>query len=169
MARAAPAAAENGAGEVQVVALAPHVDVGGSVTVEVWLEGEDYYGLDIRLSYDADYLSVPAWQVTPLWEVFDANSHFIIRNWAGGGTIWYAVANLNPAQPFTGRGRVCTLTFRGLADGVADLRFTYAKGSARAGTGLYPKTVNTRITVGTGVPAVRWRRYLPSVMRLSSR
>ncbi|MBC7265224.1 MAG: hypothetical protein H5T64_12845 [Chloroflexi bacterium] len=126
------------------------IDVGGNVTVDILLEnGGNYYGLDLRFSFDKNLVSVPSGQVTPLWEVFDPVNHFIIKNQAdnANGTVWYAVTNINPAEPFTGTGRICSVTFSGLAPGTTALHFTYAKGSTRDGAALWPALVDGQIVV----------------------
>lgn len=141
------------------------LDVGDVVTVEVWLEDAgNYYGIDIRLSFDPRYVQVPAGRVLPLWDVIDGNNHFIIKNEAdnSSGLIWYAVTSLNPAQPFTGTGRICALAFYGLAAGTSYVSFTYAKGSTRDGIGMYPGTQDG--TVMVRLPE-RYMLYLPLVSR----
>lgn len=151
------------------VRVQPHpalVDMGNMVTVEVWLEDAgNYYGIDIRLSFDPHYVSVPAGKVTPLWDVIDENNHWTIKNEVdnASGKVWYAVTNLNPAEPFTGTGRLFAVAFSGLEIGSSDLHFTYAKGSTRTGESLYPQTVDGSIIVQQ--PA-RFELYLPIVSRL---
>ncbi|MBC7265222.1 MAG: DNRLRE domain-containing protein [Chloroflexi bacterium] len=142
-------------GVIKILPSPATVDVGGNVTVEVWLENVgNYYGLDFRLSFDKTLVNVPSGQVTPLWEVFDPINHFIVKNQADNitGTVWYVVTNINPAEPFTGTGRVCSITFSGLAPGTTALDFYYVKGSTRDGVGLYPTQVDGMIVVGTVTP-----------------
>ena len=137
-------------GTLRIVPAGALVNVSRAVTVEVWLEDAgNYYGLDLRLAFDPALVQVPAGRVTPLWEVLDSSNHFIIKNEANNisGTVWYAVTNMNPAEPFTGTGRICTIALTGLVSGTTPLRFTYTKGSTRNGEGLYPATVDGSITV----------------------
>lgn len=152
-------------GTVRLLPNPAFVDVGQMVTVEVWLENAgNYYGIDIRLSFDSHYGNVPAGRVTPLWDVIDRNNHFIIKNEVdnASGMVWYAVINLNPAEPFTGTGRLFVVAFSGLEVGSSDLHFTYAKGSTRAGESLYPQMVDGSIIVQQ---PVRFELYLPIVSR----
>lgn len=153
------AAAEHLSGPVVLVepSWATIYPVGATTTVDVWLEdAEAIYGLDIRLSYNPAIVSVPVGQVMPLWEVFDESNHFIVKNVADNdaGTIWYAVTNINPAEPFTGTGRICSITFAGLAMGVSDLHFTYAKGSTRDGSPIWPGMQDGTIEVSESPPPV---------------
>ncbi|MBC7265223.1 MAG: hypothetical protein H5T64_12840 [Chloroflexi bacterium] len=154
-------------GVIQIRPSLATVDVGGNVTVEVWLmDVGNYYGIDFRLSFDKNLVSVPSGQVTPLWELFDPVNHFIIKNQADSenGTIWYAVTNLNPAGPFTGTGRLCSITFSGLTTGTTALNFYYAKGSTRDGDPLYPRQLGGAIEVGSP-PAHRFYLYLPIIWK----
>lgn len=140
--------------------------VGERATLDICLEDvEAIYGIDVRLHFDPAVVSVPAGRVTPQWEVFDASSHFVVKNEADNtaGTVWYAITNINPAQPFSGSGRICSLEFRGDAEGLSAVEFTYAKGSDRNGTPIWPAMVNGLITVGevhVGRPAA----WLPLVV-----
>ncbi|MGC8787632.1 MAG: hypothetical protein ACP5Q1_09440, partial [Anaerolineae bacterium] len=68
-------------GTVRVLPSPALMNVGQMVTVEVWLEdAASYYGIDIRLSFDPHYVSVPAGRVVPLWDVIDGSNHWIIKN-----------------------------------------------------------------------------------------
>ena len=143
--QAAPAA-----GKLRIVPAVAEIEAGQILTVEVWLEdAASYYGLDLRLSFDPAVAQVPSGRVVPLWDVFDSANHFAIKNEARnvGGTMWYAVTNINPAEAFTGTGRVCAIAFNGVASGTTALHFTYAKGSTRDGEGLYPTTVDGQVVV----------------------
>ncbi|MDH7488967.1 MAG: SdrD B-like domain-containing protein [Anaerolineae bacterium] len=141
------------AGTIRILPNPAYVDVGGTVTVYVWLEnGGNYYGLDLRFIFENDKASVPSGKTTPLWDLFDADNHFIIKNKvedydATHQRVWYAVTNLDPAEPFTGTGRVCSVTFEGLAPGTTVLDFIYAKGSTRDGAALYPVQVDGTLIV----------------------
>jgi hypothetical protein len=129
------------------------VNVGETVTVEVWLENvADYYGVDFRLYFDSNVVEVPSEDVTPLWDLFDEGNHSIVKNKADNvtGTVWYAVTNLNPAESFTGTGRVCSIAFRAREVGTTTLDIYYAQGSTRNGEGLYPVQVDGEINVNPG-------------------
>lgn len=162
--RAEPVQALDLPSVIRVLPAPTSVPVGGSVTVDIWREDVgNYYGIDFRLSYDPALVQVPAGAVTPMWKVFDPINHFIIKNTAADGQVWYAVTNINPAEPFTGTGRVASITFSGLADGTTALHFTYAKGSTRTGVSMYPVTVDGSVEVR--VPE-RYLLWLPLVLRL---
>ncbi|MGB9593324.1 MAG: cohesin domain-containing protein, partial [Anaerolineae bacterium] len=140
-------------GTIRILPNPAYVDVGGTVTVYVWLEnGGNYYGLDFRFLYEKAKVSIPANKATLLWEVFDEENHFIIKNTvesvdATYNRYWYSVTNINPAEPFTGTGRLCSITFLGLAPGETALDFVYAKGSTRDGDALYPIQVDGTLIV----------------------
>jgi hypothetical protein len=156
-------------GTLRVVPAAALLDVSRAVTVEVWLEDAgNYYGLDLRLAFDPALVQVPAGRATPLWEVLDSSNHFIIKNETNNisGTLWYAVTNMNPTEPFTGTGRICAIAFTGLVSGTTPLHLSYAKGSTRNGVGLYPATMDGSITVR--VPG-RHVIALPIVVRYAAR
>ena len=142
-------------GTIRIRPQPASVGVGGTVTVDVWLENAgNVYGLDFRLNFEKAKVSVPSGKVTPLWEVFDENNSFPIANkvTSVNGTynqIQYALTNVNPAEPFTGTGRVCSITFSGLAEGTTALDFTYAKASTRDGDPLYPAQVDGVILIGS--------------------
>lgn len=147
------------AGIVRIKAPPAAQPVGGSTTVEIWLENViGYYGVDVRLSFDPGIVRVPSEQVTPLWDVFDASNHFIIKNQVNNeaGTAWFAVANVNPSEPFSGSGRVCSITFSGQSVGRTVIEVTYAKGSSRDGAPLYPQMVDGILAIG------KWKTYLPT-------
>ncbi|MFO7917623.1 MAG: cohesin domain-containing protein [Anaerolineae bacterium] len=136
------------AGTIKVLPETADIDQGEEVTVYVWLENVgDYYGVDFKLNYDESLVSVPTGEVTPLWDVFDGSHHFEIRNVAEDGTVWYALTNINPAEPFTGTGRICSITFRGDAIGTSSLDFSSAEGSTRHGETLLPAQVGGSLAV----------------------
>jgi hypothetical protein len=121
-------------GTIQFRPTIAYVSPGGTVTVEVWLQDVGgIYGLDLRFDFDKDLVSVPSGNVTPLWDVFDSANHFFVGNSANNSTgkVLYAVVNTEPAVPFTGTGRVCSVTFSGLEEGTAALTWTSVTGSDR--------------------------------------
>ena len=73
--------------------------------------------------------------------------------------IQYALTNMNPAEPFTGTGRVCSITFTGMSSGAAVLDFFYVKGSTRDGDELYPAPMDGSVVVGS-----IYRSHLPVVV-----
>jgi len=152
-------------GTVRIQPAEATVDVGRTVTVEVRLEDVgNSYGLDIRLAFDPALVQVPSGRVTPRWDLLHSLNHFVIKNEANNisGTVWYAVTNIHPAEPFTGTGRVCAIAFTGVASGTTPLHFTYAKGSTREGAGMWPATADGTITVQS--PA-QHLVHLPVVVR----
>jgi hypothetical protein len=141
------------AGTILMQPTSTSIAVGESVTVEVWLEDvADYYGIDLRFTFDPDVVQVPSENVRPLWDIFDAANHWTLMNAADNdaGTVQYALTNLNPAEPFTGTGRVCSVIFSGLTSGTTPLAFYYAKGSTRRGASLYPTQIDGQVVVGAG-------------------
>jgi len=156
----------NASGTLRIQPQTSTVGPGGSVTVEVWLEDVgDYYGVDFRLAFHPSVLSVPAGQVTPLWDLLDPTNHFVVKNEAdnAAGSVRYAVANMNPAEPFSGSGRICSITFSGLQPGASALRLVYAKAATRDGGALYPVLVDALI--GVGAEPLLHDVYLPLARR----
>lgn len=137
------------------------VEVGSEITIEIWLDNAvDYYGLDLRLTFDAALVTIKAGRATSVWEVFHPTYHFLIKNEVdnGIGELWYAVTNMNPATEFTGTGRVCSLALSGLAPGVSRLDFSYAKGANRNGEAIWPMKQSAAIEVRT---RDKYSAYLP--------
>jgi hypothetical protein len=153
------------AGTVRLAPTSAQLDVGESVDVEIWLDDvADYYTFDVRVQFDPDLLDVPAGKVTPLWDLFDQGNKWIIRNRVDEeeGGVWYAVSNLNPAEPFDGTGRVCRITFRGLTEGISTLDIAYAQGSTRYGESLSPDRVHGELRVGSEPEAPTVARLTPT-------
>lgn len=134
------------------------IQVGSAETlVEVTLEGvSGLYGLDIRLEFD------PA-----LLEVLDADDgkdgvqispgqipspDFVVRNEAdnAAGTLWYAATQMNPREPASGAGVVCSLRVRGVSGGAGELRVVEAKLVDRSGGDLATTTSGAQVTVALG-------------------
>jgi hypothetical protein len=155
------------AGTIRVQPAVITTTVGGSSTVEVWLEGADnYYNLDIRLAFDPALVTVPAGKVTPLPGAFGAGS-FEVKNEVDNstGSVWYAVGKLNPAPPFSGSAPICSITFQGLAPGTAAIQVVSAQGYAPPPDSytLYPALEGGQIVV---LPLGDVHRlYLPYVVR----
>jgi len=135
-------------GTLRLSPAAVEISPGESTTVEVWLQNaSNYYGLDLALTYDPAIVEVPSGHVNPLWEVFAADSHFVVIDRAAAGQVRYALANLNPAKPFSGTGRVCSITFRARAPGRTVLSLATVKGSTRNGQALWPAKADGAIVV----------------------
>ncbi len=139
--------------------------MGGTSTVEVWLEGgAGYYGLDVRLAWDPAVAVAAGGGVEPLWEAFDPGRHITLKNqagWCDDGSgqrwygAWYAVANVSPALPFTGSGRVCAIRLAGRAPGTAALAVVSADGATNAGARLEPAraTATIIVSLATATPS----------------
>jgi hypothetical protein len=121
------------------------------VTVTVWLSDvANYYGIDVRLAFDSTVLT--ATEVVPRWDLFSEANHALARSSFSNpaGAVWYAIANENPAKPFTGTGRVCSVVFEGEDVGASPIDVTYAKGGTRDGDPIVPARVGGRVRVEPG-------------------
>ena len=151
-----------GAGTVYLSPSSSTIDVGETVTVDVWInDTADLYGMDFCISFDGGIVSVPSNNATMLWEVLDPVYKWVLYNTVTGAaestcpctpiptdTLYhYLVTNLNPAEPFSGSGRFARLTFQGLSPGTTALQFCYVFGSTRSGGSLYPAHIDGSITV----------------------
>lgn len=131
-----------------------YVNPGGTATVYVWLEDVgNIYGMDFQLSFEQVKVSIPSNKATLIWDVFDVDYHVTTRNIvtdvdATFDKLWYSISNLNPAEPFTGTGRLCSITFSGLVTGTTPLSFIYVKGVRKDGFNLQTAHVDGSITVG---------------------
>ncbi len=79
---------------------------------------------------------------------------FVIRNEINNtaGTIWYAVTQTNPREPFSGSGTMARIRVRGKSAGVTNLRFTNSQLATRDGDVIPVNTSDAQITVGGGAP-----------------
>jgi hypothetical protein len=157
----AAAQAQPGAPGGAVVGPMPRealVDAGEtmSVTIEV-RDVSALYGADVRLAFDPTYVEVvdadpsePGVQVhllsgflTPDW---------VLRNQADNqdGTIWYAVAQMNPSKPVTGTGALADITFRGLVAGTTPITVTYRELARGDGFIIASTAEDGRVVVTTG-------------------
>ena len=148
----AVAGEESQAGTIRVTPSPAQIDVDESVTVEIWVDDVvGYYGIELRARFNPARVMAPSANCTPLWDVFDAQDHFILSNVVDNetGEFVYIVSNLNPAEPFSGSGRICSITFVGLEDGLSSLEIYYAKASDRDATPLWPSQgITAMIWVG---------------------
>ena len=151
-----------GAGTLSVSPSSSTIDVGGTVTVDVWIsDTADLYGMDFCISFDSTIVSVPSNDATLVWEVLDPVYKWVLFNSVSSAEetscpcshiptdslYHYLVTNLDPAEPFAGSGRFARLTFQGLAPGTTALHFCCAFGSNKTGFLLYPAQVDGSITV----------------------
>ena len=142
-------------GTIRVIPSPANVTPGGTVTVDIRLEGvEDYYGIEIQLSFDPSIVQVPSMMATPRWDLFDPFNSMIVRNYVdnSAGTFLYVITNTNPGAPFSGSGRVCSLTFEGVTEGTSNLIFEHAKGSTIDAEPLWPARINGSIVVAANTP-----------------
>lgn len=141
-----------------LVHLAPDpvlVGAGQTVAVEVRVENvQDLYGLDFRLRFDPSVVEVvdadtttEGIQVRPGGLL---HPDLIVRNVADntGGTIWFALTQLNPSEAVTGSGIAFVILFRGKRAGFGSpLEFTYQKMATREGEVLSASTQDGEIRV----------------------
>jgi hypothetical protein len=146
------AGAQSQAGVIRVAPSPAQIETGELVTVEIWVDDVvGYYGIELRARFNPDRVTVPSANCTPLWDVFDAQNHFIVSNVVDNATgeFQYVVLNLNPAEPFSGSGRICSITFMGLEDGISSLEIYHAKASDRDATPLWPsRGITAMIWIG---------------------
>jgi hypothetical protein len=172
---------QDSGGTLQILPNPAKVNVGDTVTVDVYLAGaENIWSIDLRFTFDREKVSVvpySEWEAArPRWEVFDPNPlrHIVLGNGVSpvDGTSFdefvYIVTNLNPAVPFTGSGAICSITFSGLSAGTHPLHFTYVKGVNLVGTNLGTAYVDGSITVGDPT-AVAISRFVARPMGRSVR
>jgi len=153
-------------GTIRISPSAPILAQGQTITLYIWLEDiQDYYGVDLKLSFDPTVLAPDSGTLTPLWDVFDSANSFSIRNQVNpaAGTAWYAVTNVNPAEPFSGTGRVCAIGLRALRPGNSVVDIYYAKGGTRDGASLYPVRTNALVSV-TGDSERPYQLDLPVIV-----
>jgi len=144
-----------GAGSARLEITPQVIQINGPETeVEVRLDGiSGLYGLDVRLEFDPALLEVldaddgkDGVQVSP-GQI--PSPDFVVRNEAdnASGTLWYAVTQLNPRDPASGSGVVCTFSVRGLVDGSGEIRVVEAKLVDRSGADLPVETSGAQVTV----------------------
>jgi hypothetical protein len=122
------------------------ITVGEGSTSAVSIRVEDVqklYGLDIRLEFDPTVVEVvdsdestEGVQVRP-GDLLKLD--FLVRNSAdnANGTVWFALAQMNPSEEVTGSGDAFVVTFRGLRKGATSpLKITYVKMSNRMGESI---------------------------------
>jgi hypothetical protein len=146
------------------------VELGKTTVVNMVIQDVvNMYGADIRLTFDPSLVEVvdadiysPGTQIQPLYGFLRPD--FVIKrgacnavepdnpDCAEAGFIWYAVTQLNPAQPVTGSGAIAAITFRGLRTGSAPIVMTYAKAADRNGITIPLELTDGAITVTAGPP-----------------
>lgn len=132
-----------------------------SVGAETWVSiliNEVYglYGAEVRLVFDPTIIeivdAIPGDPVSlQLGDV--PYPDFVIRNQADNvnGTIWYAVVQLSPREPFSGSGFLAHIRLRGKNEGSTSLSFTYRELATRDGLSIPHSAGSCTIQVGAGV------------------
>jgi hypothetical protein len=93
------------------------ISIGTSELVDLRLDNiTNVYGAEVSLSYDPSFLEVVGGAVTP---GTCPAPDFVVTNTAGGGSVDYAVTQLNPTPPCNG-GVVATVEFQCLPTTPAD-------------------------------------------------
>lgn len=115
---------------------------GQEIDVQVQIaDVSSLWGADVRLLFDATRLQVidanPALsgvQIEPSNDFLSPD--FVLRNEVDNtlGSIWYAAIQLNPSQPVTGTGILCTFTLQVTGTGGTTVTFSQANLSDRFGT-----------------------------------
>jgi len=100
-----------------------------NITVSDWLDPvAGLFSYELVLQFDADYLEATSAEIpdghflTPTSGV--PPGIFIVRPGIINntqGTVSFAVSLISPEEPKTGSGVLCTVTFRGTAEGIASL------------------------------------------------
>jgi len=109
------------------------IEVDEVVEVQVWIDdAQRLYGLDIKVEFDPAYVRVlDADPYRDGIQIIPGNAprpDLAVRNEVdnGLGRVWYAVTQIPPTSPLSGSGRVCTIRFRGRANGATWLDFAEA-------------------------------------------
>jgi general secretion pathway protein D len=102
------------------------IRVGQTIDVSAVVQGvSGLFGIDVRLSFNPAVLQVvdadaatPGVQATPGQ---CPHPDFVAKNEAdnGAGTVWYAVTQLRPREPFSGSGTILTVRFKAKAGGTS--------------------------------------------------
>lgn len=150
------------------------VGVGGLVKVTLELEDvENLFGVDVRLTFDPDILEVmDADAVTPGVQIHrgtfpDPQSGEVALDEADNeqGTVQYVITLVRPAEPVSGDGTLCSITFRAKAAGTSALAFESA-------TLLDPAAVEIEVTTHDGAVQVGddyTLLYLPIIRKAGPR
>lgn len=156
MALPAPAHA-GGEPQLQLSAKKLELKVGQKVKVDLWVKNApQIYGADVHLVFDPDLVEVvdadkktDGIQVKP-GEFLDPDEGLFLQYWVDNeaGTVDYALALLNPAPPSEGDGVLMQITFRGKADGLANVAITEGLFGTQIGDTIQPDLDQITITIG---------------------
>jgi hypothetical protein len=132
------------------------VAVGQEVSVDLYItDVVGLYGADVRLTFDPLLLAVvdanpalPDVQVT-LGPLLTSSDYFAVRNGAdnGAGTIWVALAQMNPSPAVTGSGVFLSIKFQALAEGASIVHVSSIQLADRNGSRIPAATQDGAITV----------------------
>jgi hypothetical protein len=140
---------------VVLVPASATVGEGMTAAVEVRVENvQNLYGLDIRIAFDPAVVEVvdadpgrAGIQVRP-GDLLSVD--FLLRDTAdnAAGTVWYALAQLNPSQPVTGSGTAFIIVFKGKQRGATSpLTITYQQLADQTGTAITATAISGEIRV----------------------
>lgn len=120
---------------------------------------KDLYGIDIALKFDPALVQVEDMDSSmsgiqaALGEFLDPG--LLLFNTADNdaGTYHFVMAQYNPSEPKSGEGVVLVITFRGIAEGVSDIKVTALTLASREGNEIPSSKVDSILTVRSGAPA----------------
>ncbi len=147
----------------------------GTTTVEIWLnEVVDFYGADVRLSFDPTVLQVVDSNPGQAGVQIEVGEFwvpgFTIFNTADNtaGTINYVATQLSPTPEVSGSGVILKITFNAISTGSSALSFTYTKISNRFGVEIVaPPTDGSLSTTAPASPTLAVNKLNSTDLRLS--
>jgi len=124
-------------------------------TLDIVLENaQDVYGIDVRASFDPAVVEVvdadPSRDGIQIIPGSFLKPDFMVRNVAdnAAGTLQYVLTQVNPSQPVTGTGVVCSVQFRGkLLGQESALTIGFVEIANRRGVKLSVRGQNGRLAV----------------------
>lgn len=146
------------------------VGVNGLVDVALVIDSvEGLYGAQVSLAFDPTVVKVidaaplvPGVQISP--GEFPHPDFVVIRTADNdAGTIEYAVTQLSPREPVSGRGVLATITFAGLRPGETELVFEGCILASIDSEPIGTVVQNGVLTVTLGDPRPTYEVYLPLV------
>ena len=152
----AQTAGNNTVGVFKIYEVAP----GATLTLPVEVKNaQQLYGIDLQVKFDPALLQVvdadaniPGVQVA-LGTFLDAGLLLFNDVDNSTGTISFAMAQVNPSEAKNGNGVLLVLTFKGLKEGVSDLKVTKLDMSTREGLAIGGTTSDSQVTVKMGAAA----------------
>jgi hypothetical protein len=124
-------------------------------TLDIVLENaQDVYGVDVRASFDPAVVEVvdadPSRDGIQMLPGSFLKPDFMVRNLAdnAAGTLQYVITQVNPSQPVTGTGVICSVQFRGkLLGQESALTIGFVEIANRRGVKLSVRGQNGRLAV----------------------